>query len=88
MTTLLNKKIDWRFIVFLTFFAVFILFAPIIFFYSLGWYICPQEKELFQSGGIFLNIENKNAAVLIDDEPYQSVPDNGLLIKNLKPRIL
>jgi len=61
----------------------FIIAAPIIILYSLGYNFDWQEKKLVLTGGLYIKTTPKNATVYINDKPRKETP---AFIKRLIPK--
>lgn len=64
--TLLQRRI-----LYLSFFLLFFIAAPLVLFYSLGFDYNPKKKAVVLQGGLYLEFIPKDATVVIDEKHYQ-----------------
>lgn len=77
-----------RNILFLICFLLFLLVAPLVFFYSQGYRFDFYSKKISQTGGLFLKVSPKSVEVYLDGELKNKTDFffGSLLISNLLPR--
>lgn len=77
-----------RFILFSIFVAVYLVLAPLIIFYSLGYRFDFEKKRIISTGGLYLKFWPENAEVFVDGKIKKRVNpfSNEMLIQGLFPK--
>jgi hypothetical protein len=70
------------------FFSLFLIFGPILIFYSLGYRFDFEKKRITKTGGIFIKALPKEVEISIDGKIKEKVDPlwGSLLIENLLPK--
>jgi fructose-specific component phosphotransferase system IIB-like protein len=79
---------NWqRKLLFSFFFSLFLIFGPILVFYSLGYRFDFEKKKVTKTGGIFIKALPKEVTISIDGKKRKTDPIFGsVLIENLLPK--
>jgi hypothetical protein len=81
-------KKKYRKILFTSFLVLFFIVAPILVFYTQGYRIDFENKKIIQTGGLFFDIEPKQASIYLDNQFIKKTDFffSSVLIENLLPK--